>query len=195
MYDLDLLNSNVFWGDYSWSIQLRCIMSDNHTRCTQQCILWQNCYQSTPFQCILSDNRFWSTQQYVVNANHWGASLVRRYWFCNMLNVKPQWVWSVLGWVASVLTEMGIECGTAPICRSLNLGFSHWGNSVRGWNGPSLTLLAYPYTPTLPRYEWVLSDRQWWQLWSAKPLQLSLCLVVEGVEKVRDWTALQRNEM
>ena len=56
-----------------------------------------------------------------------------------MLNVRPWCVWLVLGWVASGLTEMGIKCWTAPTCRSLNLGISHQGNSVR-----ELALLALP---------------------------------------------------
>ena len=34
---------------------------------------------------------------------------MQRYRFCNMLNVKPRWEWLVLGYGASVLTELGIS--------------------------------------------------------------------------------------
>ena len=70
------------------------------------------------------------------------ASWVQMHWLCNKLNAKPRWVQLGLGWVASVLTKMCIQCWTAPICRSLNLAFSHvtraivWGK----WVDPQ-----YPY--------------------------------------------------
>ena len=65
---------------------------------------------------------------------------MQRYQFCNRLNVKPWWAWLVLAWVASVLTELGSQCWITLICRSRNLSFSHWGNSVKGLGESSFTL-------------------------------------------------------
>ncbi len=87
-----------------------------------------------------------------------GASYVQRYNFCYILNVKSQWVWLALGWVASVLTELGIQCWTAPICRFPNLSFSQWSTGVRDLIGPSLHNLILPLYPGVNGYSAIGSD-------------------------------------
>ena len=93
---------------------------------------------STPFVLW---NLYYSIQSILCNqiATLWGASWMQRNQVWIMLNIKPWWVQLILGWVASVLTELGIQYWTAPICRSLNLGFSHWDN-VKKLSRPSLNM-------------------------------------------------------
>ena len=109
-------------------------------RCSWDTIIWHNHVTLTEWDRLSLDIRSaWDSAMFAYLSKFLPLALtniVGRACQCeNELHAKK----AQLGWVAFVLTGLGMQSWTAPICRFLNLGFSHWSSSVRELSRPLIS--------------------------------------------------------